>query len=132
VRQRIHFGLPPLPFSMPGSPTPAAPEDCQPALWHVHLFRTAISGFDHLLVELNGPGGLLEEGLIIGREIRARHFATVVAPIGRKGKFTKASEPYRSRAAVRHISMAVMTHRWAGPDEPRWPQLRIISFARGI
>jgi hypothetical protein len=43
-------------------------------------FRTAISGFDHLLVELNGPGGLLEEGLIIGREIRARHFATGVAP----------------------------------------------------
>jgi membrane-bound ClpP family serine protease len=43
-------------------------------------FRTAISGFDHLLVELNGPGGLLEEGLIIGREIRARHFATGVEP----------------------------------------------------
>jgi hypothetical protein len=43
-------------------------------------FRTAISGFDHLLVELNGPGGLLEEDLIIGREIRARHFATGVAP----------------------------------------------------
>jgi len=43
-------------------------------------FGTAISGFDHLLVELNGPGGLLEEGLIVGREIRARHFATGVAP----------------------------------------------------
>jgi hypothetical protein len=43
-------------------------------------FHMAISGFDHLLVELNSPGGLLEEGLIIGREIRARHFATGVAP----------------------------------------------------
>jgi hypothetical protein len=43
-------------------------------------FHMAISGFDHLLVELNGPGGLLEEGLIIGREVRARHFATGVAP----------------------------------------------------
>jgi hypothetical protein len=43
-------------------------------------FRTAISGSDHLLVELNGPGGLLEEGLIIGKEIRAGHFATGVAP----------------------------------------------------
>jgi hypothetical protein len=41
---------------------------------------TAISGFDHLLVELNGPGGLLVEGLVIGREIRARQFATGVAP----------------------------------------------------
>jgi len=43
-------------------------------------FYTAVSGFDHLLVELNGPGGLLEEGLAIGRAIRARHFATGVAP----------------------------------------------------
>jgi hypothetical protein len=43
-------------------------------------FLAATSGLSRVLVDLDSSGGLLNEGIDIGREIRVRQFATDVAP----------------------------------------------------